>query len=176
MTTVIGVYNQINCADGRFSNFQVNSASYVSISAEAVVLSGVSSVSITSPDNVVIDSDTIRLEAASLIVEVGTFFINNEGVAVSTNGSQTLTNKQLTSPVLTSPILGTPQSGVLTNCTGTAAGLTAGNVTTNANLTGHITSTGNTTSLGSFTLAQLNTAVSVAVGLQLLLRLIPNHQ
>ncbi len=58
--------------------------------------------------------------------------------------------------------LGTPASGVLTNCTGTAAGLTAGNVTTNANLTGHITSVGNAAVLGSFTLAQLSAAVSDA--------------
>ena len=42
---------------------------------------------------------------------------------------------------------------------------TAGNaatVTTNANLTGHVTSTGNAAVLGSFTIAQLNTAVSDA--------------
>ena len=58
--------------------------------------------------------------------------------------------------------LGTPSSGVGTNLTGTASGLTAGNVTTNANLTGHVTSTGNAAVLGSFTLAQLNTAVSDA--------------
>ena len=38
--------------------------------------------------------------------------------------------------------LGTPSSGVATNLTGTAAGLTAGNVTTNANLTGEATSSG----------------------------------
>lgn len=36
----------------------------------------------------------------------------------------------------------------------------ADTVTTNANLTGHVTSSGNATSLGSFTLAQLNTAIS----------------
>jgi hypothetical protein len=38
--------------------------------------------------------------------------------------------------------LGTPVSGVATNFTGTASGLTAGNVTTNANLTGDVTSVG----------------------------------
>ena len=80
----------------------------------------------------------------------------------SLTGAETLTNKTLTSPILTTPALGTPASGVLTNCTGTAAGLTAGNVTTNANLTGHVTSVGNAAVLGSFTLAQLNTAVSDA--------------
>ncbi len=47
--------------------------------------------------------------------------------------------------------LGTPSSGTATNFTGTAASLTAGNVTTNANLTGPITSSGNATSIASQT-------------------------
>lgn len=51
-------------------------------------------------------------------------------------------------------------SGSSGSCTGNAA--TATNVTTNANLTGHVTSVGNAAVLGSFTLAQLNTAVSDA--------------
>ena len=63
---------------------------------------------------------------------------------------------------LIAPALGTPASGVMTNVTGTASGLTSGNVTTNANLTGHVTSIGNAAVLGAFTLAQLNTAVSDA--------------
>lgn len=66
---------------------------------------------------------------------------------VTLTATQTLTNKTLTSPTLTTPALGTPASGVLTNCTGTASGLTAGNVTTNANLTGDVTSVGNATTL-----------------------------
>lgn len=69
-----------------------------------------------------------------------------------------------TSPTLVTPILGTPTSGVLTNCTGTAAGLTAGTVTTNANLTGHITSVGNAAVLGSFTSAQLAGALTDETG------------
>lgn len=56
-----------------------------------------------------------------------------------------------TSPTLVTPALGTPASGVMTNVTGTASGLTAGNVTTNANLTGVITSSGNATSIASQT-------------------------
>jgi hypothetical protein len=48
-----------------------------------------------------------------------------------------------TSPTLVTPALGTPSALVGTNITGTAAGLTAGNVTTNANLTGAVTSVGN---------------------------------
>ena len=57
-------------------------------------------------------------------------------------------------------------------CTGTDSGTNTGDqtnisgnaatVTTNANLTGHVTSTGNAAVLGSFTLAQLNTAISDA--------------
>lgn len=56
-----------------------------------------------------------------------------------------------TSPTLITPALGTPASGVATNLTGTASGLTAGTVTTNANLTGVITSSGNATSIASQT-------------------------
>lgn len=56
-----------------------------------------------------------------------------------------------TSPTLVTPALGTPASGVATNLTGTAASLTAGTVTTNANLTGPITSTGNATAIASQT-------------------------
>lgn len=56
-----------------------------------------------------------------------------------------------TSPTLVTPNLGTPSTLVGTNITGTATGLTAGNVTTNANLTGPITSVGNATSVAAQT-------------------------
>jgi hypothetical protein len=52
-----------------------------------------------------------------------------------------------TSPTLVTPDLGTPSALVGTNITGTAAGLTAGTVTTNANLTGEATSVGNAATL-----------------------------
>jgi len=45
--------------------------------------------------------------------------------------------------------LGIPSALVGTNITGTAAGLTAGNVTTDANLTGDVTSVGNATTIGT---------------------------
>jgi hypothetical protein len=69
-----------------------------------------------------------------------------------------------TSPTLVTPSLGTPSALVGTNITGTASGLTAGNVTTNANLTGAITSVGNATSLGSFSSANLASALTDETG------------
>lgn len=83
--------------------------------------------------------------------DVGLGNVDNTSDATKNAAAVTLTNKTLTSPILTTPALGTPASGVLTNCTGTASGLTAGTVTTNANLTGPITSVGNTTSVASQT-------------------------
>jgi hypothetical protein len=68
------------------------------------------------------------------------------------------------SPTLVTPNLGTPSTLVGTNITGTAAGLTAGTVTTNANLTGAVTSVGNATSLGSFTSANLASALTDETG------------
>ena len=59
--------------------------------------------------------------------------------------------------VLFNGALGTPTSGVATNLTGTASSLTAGTVTTNANLTGDVTSVGNAT-----TLANIPTATPAA--------------
>lgn len=50
---------------------------------------------------------------------------------------------------LIAPALGTPASCVATNFTGTAASMTAGTVTTNANLTGDVTSSGNATTIGA---------------------------
>ena len=50
----------------------------------------------------------------------------NTASVVTVGGTQTLTGKTLTSPTMTGPILGTPASGVMTNVTGTATGLTAG--------------------------------------------------
>ena len=64
------------------------------------------------------------------------------------------------SPTLVTPALGTPSALVGTNITGTASGLTAGNVTTNANLTGAVTSVGNATSLGSFSSSNILSALT----------------
>lgn len=60
-----------------------------------------------------------------------------------------------TSPTLTTPDIGTPSAGVLTNCTGTAAGLTAGNATTAAAV-----AVGGITGLGSGVATWLTTPSS----------------
>ena len=96
------------------------------------------------------------------------------GVTTSTGSGN---NVLSTSPTLVTPALGTPSALVGTNITGTAAGLsiggnaatattatTATTVTTNANLTGAVTSVGNAASLGSFTSAQLATALTDETG------------
>ena len=62
------------------------------------------------------------------------------------------------SPTLVTPALGTPSALVATNATGTAAGLTAGNVTTNANLTGPVTSVGNATAIADSALSIAKTS------------------
>ncbi len=88
----------------------------------------------------------------------GTLPVANGGTGVTTStgsGANVLSN----SPTLVTPALGTPSALVGTNITGTAAGFTAGTVTTNANLTGAVTSVGNATSLGSFTSANLSGAL-----------------
>ena len=78
-----------------------------------------------------------------------------DSTVATLTGSQTLTNKTLTAPAL-----GTPASGVLTNCTGTASGLTAGSVTTNANLTGEVTSSGNAATIADNIVDEANLKVS----------------
>ena len=67
------------------------------------------------------------------------------------------------SPTLVTPALGTPSALVGTNITGTAAGLTAGNVTTNANLTGDVTSVGNATAIASGVIVNADVNASAAI-------------
>ena len=92
-------------------------------------------------------TDTTITRGAAGLLEV-------EGVRLVTlTATQTMTNKTLTAPTFTTPALGTPASGVMTNVSGTASSLTAGNVTTNANLTGPVTSSGNATAIADKALA-----------------------
>lgn len=76
-------------------------------------------------------SSAVATNASKVLVSVAN---SGTGDNVLASGA-TLSSPILTTPTLTSPALGTPSSGVLTNCTGTASGLTAGsaiNATTQA--------------------------------------------
>lgn len=66
--------------------------------------------------------------------------VNTLGGATSTGTGGLV---RITNAALVTPDLGTPSALVGTNIIGTASGLTAGNVATNANLTGDVTSVGN---------------------------------
>lgn len=85
-----------------------------------------------------------------------------------TSNTGNLPQKTSSSKLLFNPSTGgltaTSFSGAGTGLTGTAASLTAGNVTTNANLTGAVTSVGNAASLGSFSSANLSTALTDETG------------
>lgn len=85
---------------------------------------------------------------------IATVTVNAKGLVTAASAATTTGSGNVvlaTSPTLVTPALGTPSALVGTNITGTASGLTAGNVTTNANLTGVITSVGNATSIASQT-------------------------
>ena len=71
----------------------------------------------------------------------------------------------LVSPALVTPALGTPASGGATNLTGTASGLTAGTVTTNANLTGDVTSSGNATTIASDVIVNADVKSDAAIAM-----------
>jgi hypothetical protein len=97
-------------------------------------------------------NEDITLSTASIKsatdVETSTVSANDGSLAI-TIADSTGVSTFVSGTVLVAPVLGTPASGVLTNCTGTAAGLTAGTVTTNANLTGDVTSSGNATTIAA---------------------------
>jgi hypothetical protein len=73
------------------------------------------------------------------------------------------TTDTLSNKTMIAPDLGTPTALVGTNITGTAAGLTAGNVTTNANLTGDVTSVGNATSIAAGVIVDADINASAAI-------------
>ena len=86
-------------------------------------------------------SSAVATNASKVLISVAN---SGTGDHVLTSGA-TLTSPTINSPTLTSPALGTPSSGVLTNCTGTAAGLTVGTATNATNSTTQSFGTNNTT-------------------------------
>jgi hypothetical protein len=124
------------------------------VSAGVVSIEGVNVVTTSSTDT--FSNKTFDLVGSGNALKVLGVTLN----AISGSGAIVLAN----SPTLVTPALGTPSALVGTNITGTATSFTASNVTTNANLTGAITSVGNGTTLGSFSSAQLLTALTDETG------------
>ena len=81
------------------------------------------------------------------------------GEILKWNGSAWI-NQTLTEAGIVDGNLGTPSALVGTNISGTAANLTAGAVTTNANLTGEVTSSGNATTIADNMVDEANLKVS----------------
>lgn len=95
-------------------------------------------------------TEVVIAPSISVITGLGANVATFLGTPSSANLRAVLTDESGTGAALfANGALGTPASGVATNLTGTAAGLTAGTVTTNANLTGAVTSVGNATSVGT---------------------------
>ena len=96
---------------------------------------------VSSPDDIRSDTTITRASAGVIAVEGHNVVLvnNNLGVFAETTSAQlrgVISDESgsgslvfANSPTLVAPALGTPASGVLTNCTGTASGLTAGKVT-----------------------------------------------
>lgn len=107
-----------------------------------------------------IDTSIVARKADNLSVFAATTSAQLAGLLSDETGTGAVVFAN--SPVLVTPALGTPTSGVATNLTGTASGLTAGNVTTNANLTGPITSVGNATAITAAAITNAMLAGSIA--------------
>lgn len=108
---------------------------------------------------------TVTGTAAEITVTNGDGVSGNPTLSLPTAltfTGKTVTGGTFASVTMTAPALGTPASGVATNLTGTAASLTAGTVTTNANLTGNVTSVGNATTLAAGSAAVLNSGTLLA--------------
>jgi hypothetical protein len=139
-----------------------NSAGAVTLLASAAGATGtVSSVAVSGGTTGLTTSGG-PITTAGTITLAGTLAVANGGTGVTT--STGTTNVVLSnSPTLVSPALGTPSALVGTNITGTASGLTAGNVTTNANLTGDVTSVGNATSIAAGVIVNADINASAAI-------------
>lgn len=120
------------------------------VAATGVAAGTVTSVSVISANGLAGTVATATTTPAITLTTTVSGILSGNGTAISaasTTGSGAVV--LATSAVLVTPSLGTPTALVGTNITGTASGLTAGNVTTNANLTGPVTSVGNATTIAN---------------------------
>ena len=150
----------VSAGTGTVTSVAATGGTGISVSGSPITTSGTLTITNTAPDQ------TVSLTGAGTTSVSGTypnFTITSAdstvGTVTSVGGTGTVNGISLSGTVTSSGNL--TLGGTLS---GTAAGLTAGNVTTNANLTGAVTSIGNATSLGSFTSAELAGALTDETG------------
>jgi len=124
------------------------------VSAGVVSIEGVNIVTTSSTDT--LTNKTFDIAVSGNVFKVFGVTLS----AVSGTGAIVLTN----SPTLVTPALGTPSALVGTNITGTATSFIAASCTTIPSLTGAINNLGNITSLGSFSSANLASALTDETG------------
>ena len=120
-----------------------------------LVVSGTGTIngtSIPASKTLVVTTDKLSALAATTSAELA-------GVITDETGTGSLVFSA--SPTLTTPDLGTPSALVGTNITGTAAGLTAGSVTTIPNLTGNVSGSSGSTTGNAATATALQTARAI---------------
>ena len=171
--TMTGALVMDNQQQVRFRETTANGTNYIALQAPASVASDKT---ITLPDvtgTVVTTGDTGSVTSTMLLdgtilnadINASAGIVDTKLATIATagkvsNSATTATNANTASAIVARDASGNFSAGTITaSLTGTAS-----NVTTNANLTGHITSVGNTTSLGSFTSAQLATALTDETG------------
>lgn len=113
---------------------------------------------------IIVDAD---INASAAIVDTKLATISTASKV--SNSATTATNLNTASAIVARDASGNFTAGTITaaltgNATTATTATTATNVTNNANLTGHVTSSGNAAVLGSFTSAQLATALSDETG------------
>jgi hypothetical protein len=136
------------------------SGSYLKDSTGSITLHSADQATVEATDLLTLTGTTTDLASnAAMTITAGSSLAISYGTTITIGGNDLTAElgylngvtsgiqAQIDGKVTSGGALGTPSSGVLTNCTGTAAGLTAGTVTTNANMTGDVTSVGNATTI-----------------------------
>lgn len=136
---VSGGVSTITAQTGTGTTFVVDtSPTLVTPNIGVATATSVNGSTIPTSKTLVVTTDKLNVLAATSSSELAGVISDETGT-----GSVVYSN----SPTLVTPALGTPSALVGTNITGTAAGLTAGSVTTIPNLTGEVTSSGLSTTV-----------------------------
>lgn len=170
VSTVFGRSGAVTAQSGDYNSGQVSESGnlyFTNARAIAATLTGYTSGAgtISSADSILTAIQKLNGNVSALVTGVASFNGRTGAVSPTTGDygvAQVTGAAPLASPTFTGTVGGTTGNfsgnftageflGAGTGLTGTASSLTAGNVTTNANLTGPITSVGNVTSIASQT-------------------------